>query len=120
VAFVAFVVVWSAVGSAEAGWYRLLPPTYRAEGEKDDAYLTTIPKIDSTVPLSEWEHVQSFDTAAECEAVNRRFLEDSQRILKDAATTDWNTLSIQDRVKRMLAIQNYGARCIATDDPRLR
>jgi hypothetical protein len=73
---------------ALAGWYLMVPPMYGHH------------EIDGDAPLSEWQIVESFDTAEKCSAYEVK--------LKIRNSPRW-------RVKRV----SLGA-CIASDDPRLK
>jgi hypothetical protein len=79
-----------AAALAFIGWYLMVPLR-----ESDNSA-----KLRANVPLSEWEYVDSFDTAKECREAG---LKEEQRYAKDP-----------------LEANEYGTwECIATDDPRL-
>jgi hypothetical protein len=65
------------------GWYLLVPPSQ-----------------DTNLPISQWNHIGSFDTAAECEK-NR---------------VDLHRQNLNDPAKDQLILLSE---CIASDDPRL-
>ena len=75
---------------ALVGWYLMVPP--REEGSS---------KLSLGVPISNWVHLDSFDSASECRQTAYRaqeqFKQDPERAVQYAA---WM--------------------CIATDDPRLK
>ena len=108
--------------SAGPGWYLLEPPLYMVDdkGNRVDETWTVPPKIGFSAPLGEWEHRQSFDTAADCEAARRRGAEEAKRVLNDSVPGGWRAMSVEIRAKRTLSAQAHAARCIAANDPRLR
>src|SRR5262249_28516124 len=108
--------------SAGAGWYLVEPPVYLVDEKGnplDDAW-TVPPKTGSGAPLSEWEHRNSFDSAADCETVRMRRFDEAKRVLASAVPGGWGAMSAETRVKRVLAGQTLAARCIASDDVRLK
>jgi len=102
------------------GWYLITPPGHFQTIDNDESYdpLSNNPKIAHRVPaaegdrpnapdallnapLSEWELVKSYDTAAQCE-------EDNKDYWKRASTI---------HVRALLWIG--AGQCIASNDPRL-
>jgi len=88
-----------AAALALIGWYLMVPLLPRlSEGEP---YLGFLP----LAPLSQWTIVDSFDSARGCSDAHVRLLRD--RVMKN----------VNDEIR---IEQAYSARCIATDDPRLK
>ena len=88
---------------ALVGWYLLMPPSF-----------------DSTIPLSKWNRINTFDSADKCrtfELTIQHEISDpagEEKIRKEAAKAgkSWN---------RDLAIsRSKAAQCVSTDDPRLK
>jgi hypothetical protein len=88
-----------AAALALVGWYLMVPPLLPrlSEGEP---YLGFLP----LAPLSQWTIVD-FDSARGCIDAHARLLRD--RVMKN----------VNDEIR---IEQAYSARCIATDDPRLK
>lgn len=85
-----------AAALALVGWYLMVPPLIANPNP------TTGGQLEVSAPLSKWEIVRSFDTAAECNEARQR----------TAASGVGNA-----EAQRLW--QKY-ATCIASDDPRLR
>jgi hypothetical protein len=85
---------------ALVGWYLMVPPLVPqlSEGEP---YLGFLP----LAPLSQWTILDSFDSAEECIDAHVKLLRD--RVIKN----------VNDEIRLE---QAYSARCIATDNPRLK
>jgi hypothetical protein len=86
-----------AAALALVGWYLMLPPWRVIGGE----VRSSVPDPDAS--LSKWINVRNFDTAASCDHALMQFLD---------AAGDGEPLSDRNRARF--------ARCIATDDPRLK
>lgn len=107
-----------AAALAVVGWYLMTPPAYK-QG------------VNPSAPLYEWENRQAFDTADACEK-GRDALVLCGEVLNGAKQgsvidacgflgqprplKDKN----QDAIVGQIALQNMEARCVATDDPRLK
>ena len=74
-----------AAALALLGWYLFTPPP------------------GAEAPIAEWNHVGSFDTARECEAVSLGSLKKAKKEKNEKHLKQW-----------------LNAECIASDDPRLR
>jgi len=106
------------------GWYLLVPPM---TNDPSDNYRWK--DIHADAPLSQWDHLGSFDTADKCnhERIMNwgRYHEQSEAAGKaayQANQTGTLTKPIDDRLHNMVWAEqraNLG-RCIATDDPRLK
>jgi hypothetical protein len=81
-----------AAALALVGWYLMLP------------------SYDPSVPISKWYQAESFDTAAQCRALLE--WEMSEDYAKHAQGTPTEIRKYQRAMKE--------AKCIATDDPRLK
>ncbi len=84
-----------AAALALTGWYLMVPAQTKGG------------PIDTSLPLSQWTMFESFDTAAGCQRKKSRVYDEAQR--KDRAG---DTKGMADFYS--------AARCIATDDPRLK
>jgi hypothetical protein len=82
---------------ALVGWYLLVPPINSM-------------RLDRTAPLPTWMQAASFDSAAQCDADRLEGLQKINEQAKDSR--DPVTLNEQEQLTF--------ARCIATDDPRLK
>jgi hypothetical protein len=86
-----------AAALALVGWYLVLPPMNSWKG---------LPWIDRNAPLSKWQQRAAFNSAKDCEVARKKHETDFALAVKSA-----NHISspIDD-----------GARCVASDDPRLK
>ena len=75
------------------GWYLMLPPIVQDDRGQ--------PYYDDEAPLSEWQHMGAYDSAAQCEEIKL-----SQRT------------GVKGKMVKMPDARGY-KRCIASDDPRL-
>jgi hypothetical protein len=87
---------------ALVGWYLMMPP--RSPGAKS---------VDLGADLSLWGHWNSYVTAAEC----RRELDKLRVPLTRKYDYDMNGVLRRGTIFEQMA---YFARCVATDDPRLK
>ena len=91
-----------AVALALVSWYLLVPPLVNAPY-----------KVDTEAPLTSWKVYQTFDTREECDksllAVHAKY--------KPTATAPIGTIK---KGTRAFALQMTFARCVSTDDPRLK
>jgi hypothetical protein len=123
-------VLWTATSiTAGCGWYLLVPP--RSQYNEKAPFLRGI-NILTDSPLSKWNHEGSYDSSEVCEtaktsqilreqSVYAKSVEHHQELLREK--TDVKVLALQ----RLLTEQHsanvdalMAARCIASDDPRLR
>jgi len=96
--------LYRAAALALVGWYLMSPPV------NGDSPATAFLK--RLAPLSEWDIVDSYDTAAECRKARKQYAEDIPNTLSSAKATDNGMRITIDKAQ--------GAKCIATDDPRLK
>jgi hypothetical protein len=101
------IVMLLALSNARAGqaWYLLTPPWYGPVRQRI---------YDTDAPLKKWTHVQAYDTAKECENEIDLGLKRSENRLKSAKTDKENLVAKWTLEALQLA------RCIASDDPRLK
>jgi len=100
-----------AAALALVGWYLMVPPAADS-GLPFDA------------PISQWRHIGSVDSAAECEHILVKLQSDSSAETK-AEIKAWHAKydhQHADRVLHALAVEKTtkAAQCIASDDPRLK
>jgi len=108
-----------AAALALVGWYLMVPPLFK-QG------------INSNAPLSDWDQKGAFDTADKCEEARSR-LSDCGEVLNDARPGNAIDLcgagfkprsaykdKSQADIVGQLAFQYMEARCVSTDDPRLK
>lgn len=108
-----------AIGSAPAmaGWYQMIPPAkvskQCANVETVDVGTCAMDSIALAAPISQWEQMGAFDTAAACEEQN---LVSSKRAddRRAMASGRAEQLKAEIRSHRLL----FG-RCISANDPRL-
>src|SRR5262249_55372994 len=106
------------------GWYLLLPPM-----SKEPNCSMRWAAIHPNLPISQWELAQSFDTSERCnnECLLRwgRYREATLALGKEAlAARQVGSLTKlkEDELHNLITAeqQAFAARCIATDDPRLK
>ncbi len=103
---------WVAISPAAvvagAGWYLLEPPAQPriSKGEEKIFAITD-------APLSQWEHVRSYDKAADCEKAKKDRSASALRDTEDKQYADQKDTFI------LLYIEASNSRCVASDDPRL-
>jgi hypothetical protein len=85
---------------ALVGWYLIVPPS-----KGSPLFL-----FDAQAPLNQWTIRDTFDTAAECQQTART----TANLFKALANKD-GTVSAINNAKRFAM-----AKCLETDDPRLR
>jgi hypothetical protein len=86
---------------AGQGWYLLTPLKEGPEGIR--------------APLTTWDHHGSYDTATDCENSLMRTVESRKQRIKEG-TDDARKQKINQQILDRLT----WARCIASDDPRLK
>ena len=100
-----------AAALALVGWYLMLPPMNEKGVYTQDS-------------ISDWDHVGSYDSAAECDQTARQMQdgiaaigdqEFKERSQREAAQNGKMAISRADALKRA-----YAAQCVASDDPRLK
>jgi hypothetical protein len=87
---------------AFVGWYLMLPPLVNAPY-----------KVDTEAPLTSWRDYQTFETAQEC----NKSLSSMQAKYGHAAVAPSGSIK---RGTRTFALQVVFARCVSSDDPRLK
>jgi hypothetical protein len=105
---------------ALVGWYLMMPPATRG-------WFSATTTHNDSAPLSQWTTLRSFDTSLECQtylgrddstwqdAETRRFNRFlSERKQSSGKVTPWDQILAERRGEM------DHARCIATDDPRLK
>ena len=100
----------SAAALALVGWYLMLPPLRPPQSVRwsdGKAHFDQLPPA----PLSQWTIVDSFDSARECRKGRDKLLND--RVLFGSSPK----ITVNDEIR---IEQVYNARCIASDDPRLK
>jgi hypothetical protein len=83
-------------------------------------YLIMPPSFDSTIPLSKWNRISTFDSIDKCASFKLTVQQEindpagQEKIRKEAAKTGtpWNSDLAISRSK--------AAQCVSTDDPRLK
>ena len=86
-----------------AGWYLMMPPATNSSIG-----------IDLGAPLSDWVMVESFDSARECKAAHADMMKGN---LVGKAPQN---ATVTERKRAAIALSIRHARCIASDDPRLK
>jgi hypothetical protein len=104
-------------------WYLMVPPV---DSNRD---------VDLTAPVDQWHVLEAFDAAESCKDQQSLYREVMQTMEKDLkkGMKSWKQLSEKDKDKlldktvpefyELRKLKGYGfdsARCIATDDPRLK
>ena len=102
------VCLWTGEGFGAGGWYLLLPP-----GTFDDSDpANPVFQMDNTVPMSRWRHLGSYDSAKECE---KGKAEEVRSVTVLPVTAKGGEVT-----KLHLWLRTGEARCIMSDDPRLK
>jgi hypothetical protein len=104
-----------AAAFALVGWYLMLPPAVMPKTGDPITWIT----YDSSAPIYQWNHMDSFDHAGDCEAARKALLDKTK---ENASIVVPEKMSQAD-VKRSLderVLNAVSAECIATDDPRLK
>ena len=94
------------------GWYLMMPPLVRVPPDpRDPSRDSAVP--DSDAPLGKWFWSGSFDSADACQRSQEKEIAETQRR---------NSLSPSPpaKVDRNVEVAFWVARCIASDDPRLK
>jgi hypothetical protein len=89
---------------ALVGWYIVAPP----------------PSVNLSAPISRWQILGSYDTAAECEselAYDRAQAHEQTNNTEIAIRPSWQRLSPEQR--QDASIRMIHGLCVSTDDPRL-
>jgi hypothetical protein len=101
-----------AVALALVGWYLMMPPLRPPQSIRWSEGKFQVDTL-TPAPLSQWTIVDSFDSARECRESHLKLLND--RLVK----LDHDR--IMNSVKGYIQIeQAYNAKCVASDDPRLK
>src|SRR5689334_3502296 len=83
------------------GWYLIAPPYHRVE-------------MSVRAPLSQWQIIAAFDTAADCESARGSLIE------SNADDARQGRFYFDPESKQPITTFSELFRCIATDDPRLK
>ncbi|HXN07561.1 MAG TPA: hypothetical protein VN944_10925 [Nitrospiria bacterium] len=113
------------------GWYLIVPPLKSGQAFSSHAiYNYTNNDFDLKSPLSKWVQIGTFGTAADCEASINKGFETSTNLYKEykkkkeEAQNAGNKVQadIYEQLRAELSIENtyYFARCVASDDPKLK
>jgi hypothetical protein len=81
-----------AAALALVGWYLMTPPSFPRRANEE-------PVRDDGAPVSQWKHISSWDTAKACNAELER---------------------LSDSPIPLIGQIGISAKCIASDDPRLK
>jgi|SRR5208337_1710671 len=97
---------------AVVGWYLMMPPFIRVRPDARDPSRDRV-VLDSNAPLSKWFWSGSFDSVDACQRSQEKEIAETQRR---------NSLSPSPpaEIDRNVEMAFWEARCIATDDPRLK
>ena len=115
---------------AGCSWYLLVPP--RSPYNAKAPFLQGI-KILTDSPLSKWYHEGSYDSAEACETLKASNTIREHSIYSKASDQYIRLLGVKGTDERILSFQRFlteqdnanvdamrAARCISSDDPRLR
>jgi hypothetical protein len=100
-----------AAALALVGWYLMLPPFIRVGPDPREPGRDIVAP-DSAAPLSKWFWSGSFDSVEACERSQEKEITETQR--RNSLKTSFHARIDRDE----MAFRE--ARCIATDDPRLK
>jgi hypothetical protein len=96
---------------ALVGWYLMMPPVYKSSAPESEHISVKLGNdyfsIHDEAPISEWENSYSYDPASDCQAVILRLLK--QKVPKAV-----------DSFEGQQSMRNLSAKCISSDDPRLK
>jgi hypothetical protein len=123
---VGFYLLTSAAITHAEGWYLLAPP-WRTEIKQGED------ELDTTAPLTKWEHKGAYDTARNCEYVRLGIIKslekgDKERLDRAAKSYMQHPSSDPLQTKEgeeyarwsFAALQARASRCVSISDPRLR
>jgi hypothetical protein len=101
-----------AAALALVGWYLMMPPFVRVVPDPRNPSRDSVAP-DSDVPLSKWFWSGSFDSVVACQRSQEKEIAETQRR---------NSLSHSPpaEIDRNVEAAFWEARCIASDDPRLK
>jgi hypothetical protein len=98
-----------AAALALVGWYLMVPQL----NEKG---------VNSNAPMSDWDRVESFETAGAC-AQTLRLTQNAISAMSDQEFTEWSGLRPavgKKSVSKADALKRWNeGKCVASDDPRL-
>jgi hypothetical protein len=95
---------------AGQGWYLMMPPKAAVAGVSHTTTQAEFVRRMHETPLKNWDHWRSFDTARACEQKRDEWSDETKELFKQYGTDD----------SRLLHKAVSVARCIASDDPRLK
>ena len=118
------------LAEAACGWYLMVPP--RSPYDKKAEFLQAFKTLVDT-PLSKWHQAGSFDSSEACEMTKDSRTRVEHSVYSKASAEYIRLVGIKGTSEPELAMQRYlteqnnanvdglmAARCIASDDPRLR
>lgn len=112
---------------AGGGWYLLQPQVIPSLGmlHFDDRIAASLNRppspitIASDKPLREWDMLEAYDSAAACEEAKRQVIRNTAEVTQKFL--EGSTFSARSREWwQVLLVAKVAAKCIATDDPRLK
>jgi hypothetical protein len=95
-----------AAALALVGWYLMAPPTYPGP---NGSFVTK-----TSVPLSLWQNIGSYDDVGDCEDERRALLD-----LKKTEPTSSPSFARESLEVKLSIVGSWSSICVATDDPRL-
>jgi hypothetical protein len=98
-----------AAALALVGWYLMAPPTLSFDDASDIKTGRWWAKV--TAPVREWQILESFDLARDCEDTKGKLIKAGDSAMDREKAQSY---------KRAFAIASTQAACIASDDPRLK
>ncbi len=116
-----FLALLSTGAVAGQGWYLVAPPWDRIPTDIDDprkwpitSWSEVVAKLLKRVPYSEWATYRAFDTAEDCEKERERRIDNASKMLD-------RTRDLPARQAASDTMMYWSlARCLASDDPRLK
>ena len=105
-----------AAALALVGWYLMMPPDNWTLCSKSVADCEAI----SDAPLGRWNTTQSFDSANQCEQARSVWEGRGTKDFNAAKFNSYETLTTSRSTRLMLDQGRIAARCVSTDDPRLK
>lgn len=101
--------VWPSVAWA-GGWYLLTAPVFQ---ERSGTWTVAL-----DAPLRVWQQRQAFDSALDCEAFFGQVVGPTKSEVTRLVRKLWRTEAEELQLARLFADEN--ARCVSSDDPRLK
>ena len=104
-----------ATALALVGWVLLIPPIVLPSSEVRPEPLD----VDREAPLSDWIREESFERAGDCEKARKALPDDVRNQRSVIIPGNMGTAEIEQSHAN-LVVGALSARCISTDDPRLK